>query len=85
MTSPASFGLLAGAESLIDVLDRVIDKGVQVDGRAAARLLTFDPADPHSGLSVTGLETRLTHCELPVVGGAVTHSPTIPSRTRFDD
>jgi hypothetical protein len=67
--------LIPSVESLIDVLDRVIDRGVRVDPLARAVFADMAQiASPHRFV-VTRIEQYLTGCERPPIGIAVGHPP----------
>src|SRR5688500_2953723 len=76
----APLQLIPGVASLIDTLDRVIDRGVRMDVQARASFANAIAPGTSSRLVVTSMDTCLTHCELVPVGMAIGHPPAVASR-----
>jgi hypothetical protein len=75
MGRSASLELLRGGDSLIDVLDRVLDKGVRIVGPTRASFISIDLVSADTRVAVTAVEIVLTHCESAAAGIARAHPP----------
>jgi hypothetical protein len=75
MGRSASLELLPSGDSLIDVLDRVIDKGVRIVGPSRASFSSIDLERADTRVAVTAVEIVLTHCESAAAGIARAHPP----------
>src|SRR5687767_7445668 len=62
-----------GDASLIDVLDRILDKGIVVDASVRATFLRIDLITSGARVVVAGVKTHLEHVEAPRTG-VVLHS-----------
>jgi hypothetical protein len=67
--------LIPGVDSLIDVLDRVIDRGVRVDPLACAVFADIALIASPRRFAVTRPDEYATPCERPPIGIAVGHPP----------
>jgi hypothetical protein len=70
-----SLSLISGVESLIDVLDRMIDRGVRVDPLACAVFADMALIASPPRFVVTRTDKYVTQCERPPIGIAVGHPP----------
>jgi hypothetical protein len=70
-----AFSLIPGVESLIDVLDRVIDRGVRVDPLACAVFADIALIASPRRFVVTRSDEYAMPCERPPIGIAVGHPP----------
>jgi gas vesicle structural protein len=59
---------LAGASSLIDILDRVLEKGIVMEAWATASEAGIDLINPHARVIVTSIDIQLKYADL--VGSA---------------
>jgi hypothetical protein len=79
MGRSASLKLLPGGDSLIDVLDRVIDKGVRIVGPTRASFISIDLVSAHTRVAVTAVEIVLTHCQSAAAAKAHPPADVLPS------
>jgi len=74
----------AGGTSLIDVLDRVLDKGIVIDAWVRVSLVGIDLITVEARVVVASIDTYLKYSE--AVGAASTASrPAIESQRQYDE
>jgi gas vesicle structural protein len=66
---------VSGGSSLIDVLDRVLDKGIVIDAWARISLAGIDLISERSRVVVASSETYLKHADSGGMSGVVTYPP----------
>jgi hypothetical protein len=70
-----------GATSLIDVLDRVLDKGIVIDAYVRVAVAGIDLVTVHARVVVASIETYLKHADALFLS-AGPHHPIPPHRTQ---
>lgn len=87
---PSSSGPSPGTSALLDVLDRVLDRGIVIDAEVRVSLIGLELAGVDARIVVASIETYLEHAEdiaetFPVswrwVGQTNLGSPRIPEST----
>jgi uncharacterized membrane protein len=74
----------AGGTSLIDVLDRVLDKGIVIDAWVRVSLVGIDLITVEARVVVASIDTYLKYSE--AVGAAASASrPTIDAQRQYDE
>src|SRR3954468_18763748 len=74
----------AGGTSLIDVLDRVLDKGIVIDAWVRVSLVGIDLITVEARVVVASIDTYLKYSE--AVGAAATASrPAIETQRQYDE
>ena len=74
----------AGGTSLIDVLDRVLDKGIVIDAWVRVSLVGIDLITVEARVVVASIDTYLKYSEAVAVAGAAAR-PTIESPRPYDE
>jgi hypothetical protein len=74
---------VSGGSSLIDVLDRVLDKGIVIDAWVRISLVGIDLISEQARVVVASSETYLRYADLGGVSGAVP-SPSLDGETEKD-
>lgn len=69
--APAPLQPIPGAASLIDVLDRVIDKGIRIGPPPRASSISIDLVKPKARVIIADAEVHLAHCGLTRANMAV--------------
>ena len=64
---------VSGGSSLIDVLDRVLDKGIVIDAWVRISLVGIDLISQHSRVVVASSETYLRYADLGGMAGTVSY------------
>jgi hypothetical protein len=73
----------AGGTSLIDVLDRVLDKGIVIDAWVRVSLVGIDLITVEARVVVASIDTYLKYSE--AVGAAATARPAIDAPRPYDE
>ncbi len=74
----------AGGTSLIDVLDRVLDKGIVIDAWVRVSLVGIDLITVEARVVVASIDTYLKYSE--AVGAAASASrPTVDAQRQYDE
>jgi|SRR5688572_1101376 hypothetical protein len=74
----------AGGTSLIDVLDRVLDKGIVIDAWVRVSLVGIDLITVEARVVVASIDTYLKYSEAVAVAGAAAR-PTIEAPRPYDE
>jgi hypothetical protein len=74
----------AGGTSLIDVLDRVLDKGIVIDAWVRVSLVGIDLITVEARVVVASIDTYLKYSEAVAVAGAAAR-PTIETPRPYDE
>lgn len=64
---------VSGGSSLIDVLDRVLDKGIVIDAWVRISLVGIDLISQHARVVVASSETYLQYADLGGLAGTVSY------------
>ena len=70
----------SGGTSLIDVLDRVLDKGIVIDAWVRVSLVGIDLITVEARVVVASFETYLKYAEAIRRTGTISRPPAIPER-----
>lgn len=73
-----------GNTSLIDVLDRVLDKGIVIDAWLRVSLVGIDLITVEARVVVASIDTYLKYSEAVALGPAPRAQPELPSQTELD-
>ena len=73
-----------GGSSLIDVLDRVLDKGIVIDAWVRVSLVGIDLITVEARVVVASIDTYLKYAEA-VGGSAVVARPAIEAQRQYDE
>lgn len=74
----------AGGSSLIDVLDRVLDKGIVIDAWVRVSLVGIDLITVEARVVVASIDTYLKYAEA-VGGSAAAARPTVEAPRPYDE
>ena len=74
----------AGGTSLIDVLDRVLDKGIVIDAWVRVSLVGIDLITVEARVVVASIDTYLKYSEA-VGGAAAAARPTLDAQRQYDE
>ena len=74
----------AGGTSLIDVLDRVLDKGIVIDAWVRVSLVGIDLITVEARVVVASIDTYLKYSEAVAVAGAAAR-PTVEAPRPYDE
>src|SRR5688500_17425431 len=74
----------AGGSSLIDVLDRVLDKGIVIDAWVRVSLVGIDLITVEARVVVASIDTYLKYAEA-VGGSAAAARPTVETPRPYDE
>ena len=74
----------AGGSSLIDVLDRVLDKGIVIDAWVRVSLVGIDLITVEARVVVASIDTYLKYADA-IGGSAVAARPTIEAPRPYDE
>jgi hypothetical protein len=75
----------AGGTSLIDVLDRVLDKGIVIDAWVRVSLVGIDLITVEARVVVASIDTYLKYSEAVAVAGAAARPAIEAPRTSYDE
>ena len=67
-----------GATSLIDVLDRVLDKGIVIDAYVRVAVAGIDLVTVHARVVVASIETYIKHADALFLSGGPHHPLSLP-------
>jgi gas vesicle structural protein len=74
-----------GGTSLIDVLDRVLDKGIVIDAWVRVSLVGIDLITVEARIVVASIDTYLRYAEAMGITAPVARPPAITSATRTEE
>ena len=75
---------VSGGSSLIDVLDRVLDKGIVIDAWVRISLVGIDLISEHARVVVASSETHLRYSDLGGLSGPAAYPSLVEGITEKD-